>query len=134
MMRVMLYQAAQSMLRVENLEKVLERLATSEKTTIVIARDHDGEVYGGGRAPYAHRLADQRRWHQHVVGRANAVEAIMLPVALVHSRDTAEPRDIKTATEGAAAQISSPDTAFQVLDRAAEMFCSVSSASSVPRM
>jgi len=40
----MLYQAAQSMLRVENLEKVLERLATSEKTTIVIARDHDGKM------------------------------------------------------------------------------------------
>lgn len=31
-------------LRVENLEKVLERLATSEKTTIVIARELDGKM------------------------------------------------------------------------------------------
>jgi hypothetical protein len=31
-------------MRVENPEKVLERLATSEKTTLVIARDHDGKM------------------------------------------------------------------------------------------
>jgi hypothetical protein len=43
----------------------------------------------------------------------------MPPVAVVHSRDMAEPRDIKTATEGAAAKKSPADTAFQVLDRAA---------------
>ena len=30
--------------RVDNLEKVLEKLATSEKTTIVIARELDGKM------------------------------------------------------------------------------------------
>jgi polyhydroxyalkanoate synthase subunit PhaC len=43
----------------------------------------------------------------------------MSAVALVHSRDTTEPRDIKTKTEAATLEKSSPDTAFQVLDRAA---------------
>jgi poly[(R)-3-hydroxyalkanoate] polymerase subunit PhaC len=43
----------------------------------------------------------------------------MSPIALVHSRDTTEPRDIKIKTEATAAQKSSSDTAFQFLDRAA---------------
>ena len=43
----------------------------------------------------------------------------MSPVALVHTRDTAVSQANKTAAEATAAQKSSADTAFQVLDRAA---------------
>ena len=44
----------------------------------------------------------------------------MPQVALVHSRDTAVSQEIKTAAEAGAGEKPPPDTAFQVLDRAAQ--------------
>ena len=44
----------------------------------------------------------------------------MPQVALVHSSDTAVSQEIKTAAEAGAGEKSPPDTAFQVLDRAAQ--------------
>ena len=56
----------------------------------------------------------------------------MPPVALVHSRDTAKSREIKTGAEAAGAQKSPPDTAFQVLDRAAHAAVSQATAGLSP--
>ncbi len=44
----------------------------------------------------------------------------MPPVALVRARDTVVPRASKTAAEGTVVRESPPDTAFRVLDRAAQ--------------
>ena len=44
----------------------------------------------------------------------------MPPVAVVRARDTVVPRASKTAAEGTVVQESPPDTAFRVLDRAAQ--------------
>ena len=56
----------------------------------------------------------------------------MPPVALVHSRDTTVSQADKPAAQGTAAQKSSPDTAFQALDRAAHATISQATAGLSP--